>query len=167
MRSRAFTLIELLVVITVIAILMGFLIPALGRILCRANAGKTQALIEQIETALAGYHARNDGVYPPTDSTSPPGSANLAAALTQGYGYVDPTTSTVGGVPPQFINQVWGVNAGTINGVIHYRNNQAAAGSFAPPPATSHPVSAVRPGTFDLWATGCELNEVSALNNWQ
>ncbi len=54
-RRRAFTLIELLVVISVIAVLMGILLPVLGRAREQARKIKCQANMRQIGLALQVY----------------------------------------------------------------------------------------------------------------
>lgn len=171
MRSnRGFTIVELLIVILIISILMAFLMPALTKVLCRGRAARCHALVRAICTANETYQAHNDGVYPPSDAGSPPGSVNCANKLSQlgprNMPYIEQNPSSVSGTPPQFVNQTHGVEAGSIHGVIHYRNNQAVGVASPPPPATAHPTAAVRPGSYDLWGTGCELNEVSAINNW-
>jgi len=67
----AFTLIELLVVVAVIAILIGILLPALGRarktsrtMVCASNA-------RQIAAALTSYSADYDFLYPPALAFAP------------------------------------------------------------------------------------------------
>ncbi len=61
MRKYAFTLIELLVVISIIAVLVGILLPALGaarRSAYKITCGQNQ---HQIGIALQGYSVDNDG----------------------------------------------------------------------------------------------------------
>jgi prepilin-type N-terminal cleavage/methylation domain-containing protein len=54
--KRAFTLIELLVVITIIAVLIGLLIPAIGYVRTASHATSTQALLAELQGAIERYH---------------------------------------------------------------------------------------------------------------
>ena len=70
---RAFTLIELLVVISIIALLIGILLPALGA--ARATSKQLQCLsqLRQLGTLSATYQTDHDGYFP-----SAPFDPNLA-----------------------------------------------------------------------------------------
>ena len=63
---RAFTLIELLVVIAVIALLMGILLPVMGRARLQAKVLVVNAELRDIGMALEAYSFDNDNKYPPT-----------------------------------------------------------------------------------------------------
>lgn len=63
-RSDAFTLIELLVVISIIALLIGILLPALGATRYTARALRCATQMQQLGRALATYSVDSDGYYP-------------------------------------------------------------------------------------------------------
>jgi prepilin-type N-terminal cleavage/methylation domain-containing protein len=68
----AFTLIELLTVITIIAILMGLLFPAIQVVKDQANKAAARAAVMQIQSAVKNYYTEY-GKYPVADySTSTP-----------------------------------------------------------------------------------------------
>lgn len=55
MKHRAFTIIELLVVVSIIALLVGILLPALGKARDRAKTTESLANLRQLATAHANY----------------------------------------------------------------------------------------------------------------
>jgi prepilin-type processing-associated H-X9-DG protein/prepilin-type N-terminal cleavage/methylation domain-containing protein len=64
-RLKAFTLIELLVVISIIALLMAILVPALAAAGSQARSAVCQSNLRQLALANIGYATENDGFYVP------------------------------------------------------------------------------------------------------
>ena len=56
-RNRAFTIVELLVVVSIIALLVGILLPAIGKARDQARMSISQANLRNIATAMASYAA--------------------------------------------------------------------------------------------------------------
>ncbi len=63
-NTKGFTLIELLVVVSIIALLVSILLPALNRAREHAKAVKCQAQSKQWATALLAYTSNNEGCIP-------------------------------------------------------------------------------------------------------
>ena len=89
-RGAAFTLIELLVVISVIALLMGILMPVLGRARSAAKRMTCQSNLRQIGVAFRAYLDDNRDIMPPAcaypwDITDP-NDTNYRPPITQFLG---------------------------------------------------------------------------------
>lgn len=67
-KTKAFTLIELLVVISVIAMLMAILMPALGTARSESRSLACKSNLRQLLLASIGYATENDGSYAPAAS---------------------------------------------------------------------------------------------------
>lgn len=69
--KRGFTLIEILIVISIIALLMGILTPALSRAREQARIVVANAELYGIGIALEAYSMNNNNKYPPTRADCP------------------------------------------------------------------------------------------------
>jgi prepilin-type N-terminal cleavage/methylation domain-containing protein/prepilin-type processing-associated H-X9-DG protein len=85
-RQRAFTLIELLVVIAIVALLMGILIPVLGKARRQARAAVCQGNLRQWGTALAAIAEDNEGRFLRDD---PQGRAMTPLWILTGMSFAD------------------------------------------------------------------------------
>lgn len=65
MRRTAFTLIELLVVISIVAILAGMLLPAIGMVKTAARSTACSNHMRQLGLSVIAYAGANDGQLPP------------------------------------------------------------------------------------------------------
>jgi len=97
-NSCGFTLIELLVVISVVALLMALLFPALSRARRQARAVACRSNLKQWGLHMAAYASENDGRLPQWRSrgdTSPPDPRQNGSWLFWGYAYAaDPLAHT-------------------------------------------------------------------------
>jgi type II secretory pathway pseudopilin PulG len=81
---RAFTVIELLVVVSIIALLVGILLPAIGKAREQAQLTRSQANIKQLGTAAATYSAEwNDRQLTYVNDNLPKWGTDGAAAVTR------------------------------------------------------------------------------------
>jgi len=64
--NRGFTLIEMLVVIAILGILMSLAVVGVSAALASAKVSKTEAIIEQLVSALESYRYSRWGDYPPS-----------------------------------------------------------------------------------------------------
>jgi prepilin-type N-terminal cleavage/methylation domain-containing protein/prepilin-type processing-associated H-X9-DG protein len=149
LRVPGFTLIELLVVISIIALLISILLPALGSARSVAQSTKCLSQQNQIGLALATYQVDNDGYFPPDRVLNGPGGADdlLWPAilfqqnnLANGYMYKCPVYETAQGVPDwdiltnptTYLGQQWSY--------IHYGYNFANLGTSARLYPSGHPL---------------------------
>ena len=56
-RNRCFTLIELLIVISIVAVLAGILLPAVGKVRRKADVTQAKSEMKNLETAIKQYEA--------------------------------------------------------------------------------------------------------------
>jgi prepilin-type N-terminal cleavage/methylation domain-containing protein len=137
--SRAFTLIELLVVISIIGIIAGFTLTAMGSINRNKKISTARGELSQIETALENYKAKY-GVYPPSNQNlnSIYLTANDRSQFSQLYYELSGTTVnganfvTLDGsstIPIAFVTTAYGVG-GFINCTKGGGEDAAAAKNF-------------------------------------
>ena len=74
----AFTLVELLIVISVVALLMGILVPSLSAAKRQAVVASCAARLRAAASALKMYGAGNNGVFPPFAFSAPQGNLPLS-----------------------------------------------------------------------------------------
>jgi len=83
--GRAFTLIELLVVISILALLIGILMPALSAAREAARATKCPSNLRQLATALSGYALENGGRFYPDAEMMMPQPSWIMSLDEEGY----------------------------------------------------------------------------------
>lgn len=90
-RRRGFSLVELLVVISILALLLAILTPALWRAKALAVATTCRSRLHQWGLAFGMYAAQNDGLYPHIDGLDRQGDgpAVRPADVADHFGWVD------------------------------------------------------------------------------
>jgi prepilin-type processing-associated H-X9-DG protein/prepilin-type N-terminal cleavage/methylation domain-containing protein len=106
-RSRAFTLVELLVVIGIIAVLIGVLLPVLGRARKAANTAKCLTTVRQLSIAWNLYSqtfkGRSIPYYDDQDATS-----LWIGQLRSVYSRIDDSRLCVEATAPSQLQYTWG-----------------------------------------------------------
>lgn len=91
LHKRGFTLIELLAVITIIALLIGLLVPTIGAVRRTAQKTVTKSVLETLSTGLETYKAdgKLGGSYPPSCSDAKPPEAQFGTVVSPYYIYTE------------------------------------------------------------------------------
>jgi prepilin-type N-terminal cleavage/methylation domain-containing protein len=97
-RRRAFSLVELLVVISIVALVIGLVLPALGRARSVAKETACKNRLRQWGLAFQMYATQNDGYYPHIDGRdrTPSGPQTEADLADYYFGWVDVLPALMG-----------------------------------------------------------------------
>ncbi|HLN27687.1 MAG TPA: DUF1559 domain-containing protein [Gemmataceae bacterium] len=147
-RRPGFTLIELLVVITVVAILVGLLIPAVQKVRAAADRAMCLNNLKQIGLALHNYHDANGGFPPAVTLDLPYPDGNLFVSwIPYIFPYIDQAN-----LYSQYDFKVTFDDPANDSGV-----NQTRIGLLVCPSSPSHGPAVNNRGITDYAAT-CGLN---------
>lgn len=119
-KKSGFTLIELLVVISIIALLLGILVPVLGAAKKNANIMKEGANLRNIHAALSTYGTANKDFFPGLTSTGKYAGWDTSSA-----------TSGTGGSAQPFIGKFYAAPTNALSGTEAVANNIAATSDYA------------------------------------
>ena len=119
--SAAFTLIELLVAISVVALLIGILVPVLGAARLQAGTVKGLANLSQIGRGVYAYTQDYDDVLPIGYHVDPNAPATNTNWTTLVHGYLTTSAMTDAGLTPgRFLDLFKDPNARLSGGRVHY-----------------------------------------------
>ncbi|WP_432796989.1 type II secretion system protein [Poriferisphaera sp. WC338] len=133
----AFTLIELLVVISIIALLIGILLPALGAARNTARTIQCASRMRQLTFTMLAYATDNKDYFPPEHS------ASISPDGKEHYWYSDPVISS-------YLPKAKITSSGSYGGVIF--------------PCPSDVQDAARSYAINIWSTCDPVNVLGALN---
>jgi len=152
MSQRGFTLLEMALVITVVGILIGGGLLAVGPLIDKTNVTKTNTTMDQVENALELFVIRNPRLPCPADGSLPANNANYGLEQPQGGGActVAATNSVIPwrtlGIDESYSIDAWG------NRLSYYASQAGAAGATTSAtsgnPALTHSGNSYPIGTF-------------------
>lgn len=119
-KKSAFTLIELLVVISIIALLLGILVPVLGAAKKNANIMKEGTNLRNVHAAMAVYGTANKDFFPGLTSSGKYAGWDTSSA-----------TGANDGVAAAFIGKYYAAQTNASTGTSAAANNIAATSDYA------------------------------------
>jgi prepilin-type N-terminal cleavage/methylation domain-containing protein/prepilin-type processing-associated H-X9-DG protein len=131
MKKRAFTLIELLVVIAIIALLVGILLPALGKARQSARQLKDSTQIRGITQSMVVWANNNSGEYPIPSRIDP--TTNTTAAVGEAKNNTSAVLSVLifnGNISPEICISPAESNTGAVQRDENYEYNNPAGASM-------------------------------------